>query len=202
MTLSFEKVLPLWDVPPKDTSQPSGPLSNPSMGTWLNKEDVFTGAANLCHTHFDRLFPSVTIFNFGGLGEGGKVKWGGWKGAPEEKETPTYLDTKFFTKVGEQILIPVSCFAVQPHNMVGTPSDPASNQLQDSTQTLPLSRIFKRHLPLLRIAPFPFPAFTDINASGDNYDLICYPTNFLLETWPRPDPHPVSPRRLTRLGIW
>lgn len=126
------------------SSQPFGPLSSPPMRTWINKEHTSRGAAKLCHTRFDRSFPSVTVFDFGGEGGGGKVKLGGWKGAAAaKKELPPYLESKFFTEVGEQILVPVSCFAVQPHDMVWTPSDPAPDQLQDPMQTLPLARVGK-----------------------------------------------------------
>lgn len=120
----------------------------------MNKQrwSYFRGAAKLGQTHFDRLFPSLFSVLVG-LGGGGKVKWVGWKGAAEKKELPPYLESKFFTKVGEQILISICCFAVQPHNMVWTPSDPAPNQLQNSTQTLSLAGYFiKRHLTILRIS--------------------------------------------------
>lgn len=100
------------------------------------------------------------------------MKSGGWMRTAGKKEPPAYLESEFFTKVGEQILIPVSCLAVQPHDMVGTPRDPASNQLQYPTQTLRLGRSFKRHLMLLRISPFLFPTFTAITANGADHDLI------------------------------
>lgn len=93
------------------------------------------------------------------------MKLGGQTRTAEKKEPLAYLESEFFTKVGEQILIPVSCLAVQPHDMVGTPRDPASDQLQDPTQTLRLGRSFKRHLTLLRISPFLFPALTAITAN-------------------------------------
>lgn len=58
----------------------------------------------------------------------------GKEGGARKRER--YLDSQLLTQVGEQILIAISCFTVQPHSVVWTSSDPAPNQLQNSPQAL------------------------------------------------------------------
>ena len=83
----------------------------------------FTGASNLRHTRpVTGCFPLL----LGLVSGGGEERL---EGITEKKELSPYLDSKLLAQMGEQILIPVSCFAVQPHDMVRTPSDPAANQL-------------------------------------------------------------------------
>lgn len=72
-----------------------------------------------------------------------------------------YLDSELLAEVGEQVLVPIGRFAVQPHHVVGAPRDPAADQLQDPSQTLLLGRGLKRQL-----RPCPFPASPDIKARG------------------------------------
>lgn len=131
----FEKTPPLWGISPK------GPCQVLPQGCeWTKLTCYFRGAAKLwppTHpTHLDGLFESLLLSGLRG-GEG-KVKWGGRR-EQQKRKPPPYLESKFFTKVGEQILIPVSCFAVQPHHVVRAPRDPAANQLHHSTQTLSLA---------------------------------------------------------------
>lgn len=92
---------------------------------------------------FDKLPPpSLSSVIWGRKGEGageGKAEKGGRGRQSMERgrrEMERYLDSQLLTQVGEQILIAISCFTVQPHNVVWAPSDPAANQLQNSPQAL------------------------------------------------------------------
>lgn len=171
----------------------------------VNKQrwNIQRGCQPVLCTGFDRMFPSVTalfvgwffvVVILGGFvcsfvfwAEGGK----GEVGRIDEnsiKEPFTYLESEFFTKVGEQILIPISCLAVQPHNMVGTSRDPASNQFQYPTQTLCLGRSFKRRLMLFKNITLSVLSIHSYYCQWGWLWSDSYPPNFLLETTPRFSP--------------
>lgn len=47
----------------------------------------------------------------------------------------SHLRVELLSQVSEEILVPVRSLTVEPHDMVGTLTDPVSDQIQDAVQT-------------------------------------------------------------------